>query len=153
MNNYLENSRDFPLTQQSGSIGDMDKEPSVSYLLTTGKIIQDSASGKFSFIDVFDIIVIPKNDPSTIQSFSIGGKLMNAKAGILSVDVKILNPKGEVLSKMPLSGKVNGGDVELSVLFPIVEFKDEGVYLLKVSMDGKDLPDDNKFYFKVRKEK
>lgn len=129
-------------------------ESYVSYLVATTRVMRDAnKNGLFSFIDVFESLVIPKKLESATQSFTVAGKIYTDKAGFLKINVSVLNPKKEILNTVELSGDFVVGVIHISATFNLITFTTVGKHFLKVSINGKQLEDNDKFYFDVIKEK
>ena len=66
--------------------------PKLSFLASVGKAIKDEETKKQSFIDVFSNILVPKSLDSTVEAFSVVGRLLDVEAGDFSGKVSIVDP-------------------------------------------------------------
>jgi len=124
----------------------------ISFLICAGRIIQDGMTKKYSYIDLFDQIIIPTGNDSFYQTFFVGGKLSVYKNSRYLVEVKIEGPNKKVIGKVSFpEADLVTGDVPLSAFFALVKFTDAGRHYIRVSVNNEDLKDGNKFYFDVVK--
>ena len=118
--------------------------------MCAGRIIQDSFRKKYSYIDIFDLINIPQGFEYFYQAFYIGGKLTASQPGTYDIQIRIEDKKGKLLTEVDYK-KVDliAGEVPISSFFDLVKFVEAGRYYIRVSVDGKKIKDDDKFYFDV----
>ena len=132
------------------NIGDISMEISISYIISAARVIKDATTNKNSVIDVFDIIQLPSGQNFTYQSFYVHGKLLNVPKGNAAIDVRIMDPtKEKVVSVVNLAGNLENGDVSITAFFALVKFTEIGRYQIKLSVNGSELEDDDRFYFDI----
>ena len=119
------------------------------YLIACDNIIRDDALLKPSLIGIFDVLVIPQGQTKLLYSFMVGGKFYTPTLGELSTKIKIIDPNKKLFKETEVLGSVNSGDTDLKASFPFAEFTLRGKYLLKLSMGGVDMEDNDRFYFIV----
>ena len=124
----------------------------ISFLLPAAKIIQDAETKKYTYVDIFSTIFVPKDTPSIPQFFSIGGRILNVPDGDASVDVKIIHEDGTLVSKENLSGKVKVGDLDIVANFGPVIIGKTGKHFIRIDYNGVTLDDANRFFFHVEKQ-
>jgi hypothetical protein len=124
----------------------------LAYLFTVARAIQDASTKKWSYIDTFYNINIPKELEYILSDFSVVGKINDVMSGSTKSEVKIIGPDRKVFSKVELSGFLQEGDTDLVANFNLLKFQKPGIYYLKISINGVALEDDNKYYFKVIKQ-
>jgi hypothetical protein len=128
------------------------KKTSVAFLIFANRVIQDAISGKWSYIDVFDEIVIPASLDYFYQSFNIGGRLNNVPAGETKMELRLIDPNDLVFATQVLTGTLQKGDVGLTAAFNLLKFVLPGIYTLQIFFNGAELPTSNKYHIKVSKE-
>ncbi len=122
----------------------------ISYLVCAGRVIQDIPTNKYSYIDIFERIALPKDSPFLYQAFFVAGKLSDFKAGGYSIEIKILDPQKKVIGTVPFGNKeLVDGDVPFSAYFSLLKIEKLGRHYIKVSVNGKDLADGDRHYFDV----
>lgn len=126
-------------------------KPTLSYLVPTNRILQDSTSTKFTAIDVFSLIWIPKDQPFTLQSFSVLGRVFNLSLGQFKGDVKIIDPSGVILQTSTIEGDIKGGDLAFAAVFNLVKIEKEGKHFIRFSVNGRDLEDGDRYFIVVQK--
>ncbi len=124
----------------------------LSYLLTCGRVIKDQNTQFFTYLDVFDMLVIPKGSEFLIQSFCVAGKLHLDISGQVEAKIKFIYPDGTESIPSSVSGIVNPGYLEITASFNMVKFSQIGKHYLKVNFQGEQLETSNKFYFEVIKQ-
>ena len=125
--------------------------PTLCYLLSANRSIQDIASKKFTLIDVFTTITIPKDQAFTLQSFVVAGRLTDVSLGVFKADVKIVDASGNVLQVSILEGNITLRDLSFVAGFNFVRMDKPGKYFLKMSVNGKELRDENRFFVEIIK--
>ncbi|HEV2403379.1 MAG TPA: hypothetical protein VGS08_04210 [Candidatus Saccharimonadales bacterium] len=127
------------------------KKPILNYLVVAGRTLQDSATNRWSYIDLFDTILIPEGADTATQSFVVAGRLDNVTAGPSQTQVTITAPDDELAASIELSGQLEAGSVNMNAIFELIKFEKAGRYHLHVTYNGKQLDDDSRFYFDVKK--
>ena len=123
------------------------------YLVTCFRGIKDVVTTYFSFIDVFDVIWMPKDNDFVWISFSVGGKLYSDVDGDIKIELYFIYPDN-IISSPPIvvEGKnIQKGDVHFVGTFPMTKFTQIGKYQLKAKLNGQILNSANDFYFNVIK--
>ena len=127
--------------------------PLLSYLLVCGRVIRDEyIGGLFTYLDIFEVVLIPKGQTSTVRSFVVVGKLNAAKSGLLNIEVKIIDPDKNEFAKSVIVGPAAMGDTEIAARFDLLTFQKTGRYTLQVTVDGTPLEDGGRYYFEVKNE-
>ena len=124
----------------------------LSYLLTCGRVIKDQTTQFFTYLDVFDVLVIPKGNEFLIQSFWIAGKLYLDTSGKVEAKIKFIYPDGTESAPSSVNGIVNPGYLQITAYFNMIKFTQIGRYHLKINFQGEDLETSDKFYFEVVKQ-
>ncbi len=154
LNQRIKDLGNYPSFLRSGNMINKHMKTQVSYLLTTGRVVKDEyKGGLYSYIDIFESILIPKNQNFWIQSFVVAGKIYTSKNGLLNIEVSILDPENIEFKTNKLSGTFVVGDIEVTTAFNLMKFEKLGRYLIKIKVDGELLEDNDKFYLEVVKEK
>lgn len=152
MNELLTNKTRYSDNQITLNTGSNNNMTTLAYLIPVGKIIQDRISGKFSFIDVFDVVNIPPKSNFIYQTFFIAGKITDIKTGRHKIKISIIDPDEEELASVNFPEvDLIIGDVPLSAFFGLVKVEKEGKHYLKAFVDDIELKSHSKFYFDVRK--
>lgn len=123
----------------------------ISYLLCAGRVIQDTVTGKYSYIDIFDRIMLLKDQKSIWQAFYIAGKLSNIQAGKYNIEVQIIDPESKEFGKVTfVSRDLVAGDATFSAYYALLNVEKVGRYNIKILINGKVLVDKvNRYYFDV----
>lgn len=129
------------------------KKAKVGFLFTTNRAIKDVSTAKWSFIDLFDLVTIPKDLDSLYQTFAVAGRIVNVPAGDAEVKVQIFEPSGAILAEETLSGVLVAGEVTFATQFSFISVKEEGLHQIKVVLNNVLLKDDGQYSFRVVKEK
>jgi hypothetical protein len=124
---------------------------SIIFLVGAGRIIQDTISNKYSYIDLFDMIIIPKENDFWYQTFYVGGKLQVSQSQKYVIEVKIEDPNKTIIGSVlfPETDLVTG-EVPLSAFFALVKVSNAGRHYIRVSVNGEEIKDD-RFAFEVVK--
>lgn len=120
-------------------------------MVACSSIIRDETSKKFTYVDVFQALVIPKGIDSYPLFFAVGGRLLGVQPGLANVVLKLQYEDGEVLANSKLSGEVLGGDLDVSARFDLVPITKAGKYYIKVEYNGVAIQDNDRFYIVVTK--
>ncbi len=128
----------------------------LAYVVPANRIIKDQETQKYSLIDVFDLLTIPKDTP-LISSFGLAGRINEADLGTLNVVVRVLDPDGNAFATATLTGPVVSTipdatkiDVQISVYFNALKFEKPGKYKFVVDANGVTL-ESGELYLLVRK--
>lgn len=152
MKTIFTNINRFSYDQINGRISDRYMANTIQYLISCARAIKDEYTKKLSYLDIFDIVLIPKDSPVTISSFVVGGKAYTTEGGKITFIARILDPLGNILQTSPLDeATVVTGDIEMSFFFNLVKFSMIGRHYIKISANGIDLDDGNKFFIEVKK--
>jgi hypothetical protein len=127
------------------------QNPAISFLIFAGSAIKDVYTGKWSYINVFDEIVIPSNLEFFYQSFCIGGRINHVSAGDSTTEIQLLDPNGNIFASQELTGTLVTGDVGFAANFDLVKFEILGKYKVNLIFNGHVLPTSNKTYIAVSK--
>lgn len=127
-------------------------KPTLSYLVSVNKSIQDINSKKFTLIDTFTVFFIPKDTPFSLQSFVVAGRVLNLPAGDFKGEVKIIDPTGQVLQSSPLQGTLKSGDLMFTAFFNLVKIEKPGKHFLRMFVEGTQLSDEDRFYIDAIKQ-
>ena len=121
----------------------------LSYLLTCGRVIKDQNTQFFTYLDIFDALVIPRGQDFLIQSFWIVGKLNLDINGKVEAKIKLIYPNGTESSPSIVTGDVHPGFLQIAAYFNMIRFTQVGRYYLKINLQGEELETSNKFYFDI----
>lgn len=126
----------------------------IAYLLPALRVMKDEVSKKYSFIDVFSVINIPKDQEMIPQFFFIGGRILGATTNeSAEIDVRVVHENGTLeLARAVLRGPVKDGDVDIAAYFGPTLVSVPGKYYFRVIYDGTPLEDNNKYFFTVVKQ-
>jgi len=127
-------------------------KPTISSLFTANSCIQDITSKKFTFIDLFSIIYIPKDQLFTLQNFVVGGRVFGLNPGKFIGEVKVVDPEGVVLQTSLLEGNLGPGDLLFNAAFSLVKIEKPGRHFLRFSTGGQDLLDGDRYFFDVARQ-
>lgn len=152
MSKHLTNDNRARHVQISANMGQSRMAIELSYLIAANKVIRDENTKNPTFVDVYTIILIPKNLDSTFQSFTIAGRLLGVPAGMLSLLVKVVHEDGETIASEALSGHLEEGDAYITAIFPPIKFNKIGRHYLRVILEDKELEDKGHFYIDVQKQ-
>lgn len=124
----------------------------LAYLLPCANIIRDEKTRKFSYIDIFQAIAIPKGLTESFTIFSVGGKIISVPAGATKVEVSVIDPDGVNIATAVLQGTLAVGDLDIAADFIGVKLTKTGRFFFKVKFNGAPVEDNGRFYFDVVKE-
>ena len=111
-------------------------KPKIEYLITCGKVILEEDTGKASIIDIFQQINITKSTTSAVLPLTIFVRVLGVR-GKIDAKISILLPnKDEELQSIEISGE-SSETAQLRGIFSLVNFDREGIYKIKVSINGK----------------
>ena len=127
-------------------------KPILAYLITTNDAIQDAQTTRWSFINVFSIILIPKALDYTLQTFKVAGRIDNVPAGDAETVIQIVDKDGKEIAKNVLTGNIKKGGVQFAAFFGLVKFDTPGRYYMHAYFNDKRLTDSNRYFFDVVKE-
>jgi hypothetical protein len=127
------------------------QNPAISFLIFAGSAIKDAYTGKWSYINVFDEIVIPSNLEFFYQSFYIGGRINHVPAGDSTTEIQLLDPNGSIFASQKLTGTLVAGDVGFAADFDLVKFEILGKYKVNLIFNGHALSTSSKTYVTVSK--
>lgn len=127
-------------------------KPTLSYLLTAFRSFQDSSSGMWSYIDVFNTLIIPSSLEVAVQTIYVAGKINNVPSGPADVKVAIHGANGELIAEVNMKASLLEGDLNLNVEFKNIILASIGRYMISVHFNGKKLVDGNRYYFEVKKD-
>ncbi len=127
-------------------------DPKLIYLFACGNTLKDEVSKKFTAIDLFSTVIIPKSLDFWFQGTHIIGNIDNAPAGPVDIDVMIFDPDEKLFSQTRVSGPILPGAVMFAGFFPVLKFEKQGLYHLRAAINGTALRDNGQFYIKVIKE-
>ncbi len=126
------------------------------YMLACGRLIQDSATNIYTYIDVFDTIFLnppdpknPKEQVTTYQTFWVIGRIYIHEKETFKGNIKIIDPNGETFNESPLLGEVEPGILNVTGYFNLAPFVIPGRYKLELYKDGKKMKDNDNYYFDV----
>ena len=123
------------------------------YLVTCYSILKDENNfGSETYLNVFARIVIPKGSQFVAPTFWIGGRVTNTETKVFTAVIKIIGPEKNTVATSELSGHVNPGSIDVSTIFNFIKFEQPGTYTIKMEVDGKDLEDDDRYFFEVVRE-
>lgn len=148
--NLLTNASRLSDPQRNANIGEYME---LAYLFPAAKIIQDAATKKYTYVDIFSTIFIPKDSPSIPQFFSVGGRILGIEGGDVSVDIRVVHENGTEVATVLLSGNVKKGDLDIAANFGPVTIDKIGKHFLKINYNEVALNDGDRFYFLVEKQK
>ena len=123
----------------------------LDYLIACNTMIKEFGSLRPSLIGIFDFISIPTGQSEILYSFSVGGKIENSENKVLKIDIQIIGPDRSLFAEFSTNPPPTPllGDINIEAKFPFSKFTTPGRYLLKAVVDGKELEDGDRFYFKV----
>ena len=124
----------------------------IAYLVPANRIIKDEATSKFSYIDVFANIVIPRDTVITPQFFAVGGRILDVPAGETTIQLRIVHENGTEITTANLNGPVQAGDLDIAAYVGPVPTEIPGKYFFRIIYNGVPLDDDNKYYYVVTRE-
>lgn len=124
-------------------------KPVLSYLFVATNSVQDINSKKFTFIDIFSLIYILKDQPFTLHNFVVGGRIFGLTPGRFTGIVKVIDPTGVTLQSSTLEGEIKFGDLSFSAAFNLVKIEKTGRHFLRFSFNGEDLLDENRYFFEA----
>ncbi len=123
----------------------------LSYLIATNKVIRDETTKMPTYVDIFTAIQLPSDSDFIYQSLTVAGRLLGVSGGDIKAISTIFDPDKVAISSVELIGTVQQGDTYITATYNPIKFEKLGRYFLKLSVNGEDLQDDDKFYFDVIK--
>lgn len=108
----------------------------LAYTIMAGRVIRDSITLKFSFIDIFDSFTIPKEVTEITQFFSVAGRILNILPGPASVDVELVHEDGTLMAKENVKGNFTAGNVTFTANFYYVKVSKLGRYFIRLNYNN-----------------
>ncbi len=109
----------------------------IEYLLVADSVILEQETGKASVIGIFQGFKMP--DEGLILPITIFTRIKGVK-GHIKVIVSLYNPDGKkLIESVPIEGDVDSEAVQIRAILPLIPFKKDGRYRIKVEVNGKEL--------------
>lgn len=131
--------------------GEKYMKPTLAYLFMVADSIQDKLTNKWTHVNQFNLLIIPKNSDHLLTNFRVVGQINNVQDGPSVTEIRIVDKQEKTIESSVLRGTLVKGDVQFSAMFLLAKFDTPGRYYLRAYTDGKKLMDGNKYYFEVTK--
>lgn len=123
----------------------------LTYFLTCGRVITDTVSKLFTFIDVFDSLFIPSGSDFIYRSICVVARVDSIERGEIRAEIRFVYPDNSESAPVIITGNAQPGPIQLAATFPVLKFTQIGKYYLRIKFQDQELDRDDRFYFNVLK--